>query len=132
MSNFTDAEIAAFLDEALEPARSAKFESALRDDEDLRQRLITVRGRETAGLHTVGAIWRRRRLSCPDRTQLGQFVLGTIDEDHADYIQFHIKDIGCRYCEANLADLQAASQKTRQSTQRRQRYFQTSAGYLKR
>lgn len=132
MSGFTDAEIAAFLDEALAPDRSVELESALRDDDELRQRLIIVRGRENAGLHTVGAIWRRRRLSCPDRTQLGQFVLGTLDSDHADYIRFHIEEIGCRYCEANLADLHAASEKTQQSTQRRQKYFQTSAGYLRR
>ena len=131
VSQFTDAEIAAFLDEALAPSRSAELESAMHHDDQLRQRLIEVRGRETAGLHTVGAIWRRRRLSCPDRSQLGQFVLGTLANDHADYIHFHIEEIGCRYCEANLADLQAANEKTQQSNQRRQRYFQTSAGYLK-
>jgi hypothetical protein len=131
MTDFTDAEIAAFLDEALAPARSAELESALRVDDGLRQRLIAVRGRETAGLHTVGAIWRRRRLSCPDRSQLGQFVLGTLPDEHADYIQFHLQEIGCRYCEANLADLRAANEKTQAATQRRQKYFQTSAGYLK-
>ena len=131
MSQFTDAELAAFLDEALAPDRCTEMEQALRDDDELRQRLIEVRGRETAGLHTVGAIWRRGRLSCPDRTELGQFVLGTLDPEYADYIEFHINELGCRYCQANLDDLKAASQSSDQPAKRRQKYFQTSAGYLK-
>ena len=130
MTTFTDAEIAAFLEEALPAERSSQLELAIRDDEQLRNRLIAVRGRETAGLHTIGAIWRRGRLSCPDRAELGRFVLGTLSSEQAGYIQFHIDEIGCRYCQANLADLQTAGEKTQQSSQRRQKYFQTSAGYL--
>jgi hypothetical protein len=129
--SFTDAELAAFLDEALPPARCAQLEHDLRTDADLRNRLIEVRGRETAGLHTLGAIWRRNRLSCPARDELGQFLLGTLDDHTASYIRFHIEQVGCRYCEANLADLQEASKPDKQPTKRRQKYFQTSAGYLK-
>jgi hypothetical protein len=132
MSRFTDAELAAFLDEALPPSRSSELEHALRTDSALRDRLIEVRGRETAGLHTVGAIWRRGRLSCPSRSELGQYLLGTLENEPAEYIRFHLQDIGCRYCQANLADLQASSQLEEAPRQRRKRYFQTSAGYLKR
>ena len=130
MSDFTDAELAAFLDEALPASRCSQLEHELRSDADLRNRLIEVRGRETAGLHTIGAIWRRARLSCPSRSELGQYVLGTLDQDPQDYIRFHLDLIGCRYCQANLADLEAGSQSDDQPTQRRKRYFQTSAGYL--
>jgi hypothetical protein len=56
--------------------------------------------------------------------------LGTLGEDASDYIRFHIDKIGCRYCQANLADLETASRAQQPPTQRRQRYFQTSAGYL--
>ena len=128
---FSDTELAAFLDEALPPARCAQLEHDLRSDSDLRNRLIEVRGRETAGLHTLGAIWRRNRLSCPSRDELGQFLLGTLDDSATDYIRFHIEQIGCRYCEANLADLNEASKPDEQPAKRRQKYFQTSAGYLK-
>ena len=128
---FTDAELAAFLDEALPPARCAQLEHDLRTDADLRNRLIEVRGRETAGLHTLGAIWRRNRLSCPPRAELGQFLLGTLENEAVDYIRFHIDQVGCRYCEANLADLKDASKPDEQPAKRRQKYFQTSAGYLK-
>jgi hypothetical protein len=132
MSNFTDAELAAFLDEALPAGRSSELEHQLRSDGELRNRLVEVRGRETAGLHTIGAIWRRSRLSCPSRAELGQFLLGTLESQHRQYIEFHLHEIGCRYCQANLADLQAASRQDEQPAKRRHRYFQTSAGYLKR
>lgn len=132
MADFTDAELAAFLDEALPAGRCSQLEHALRTDSELRGRLVEVRGRETAGLHTVGGIWRRARLSCPDRNELGQMLLGTLDEDAADYIRFHLDTIGCRYCAANLDDLTESSRPDPAPTRRRTRYFQTSAGYLNR
>jgi len=125
---FSDAELTAFLDEALPPDRASELESRLRDDETLRKRLIETRGRESAGLHTIGAIWRRNRLSCPSRDELGQYVLGVAEPAAADYIAFHLDRIGCRYCAANLADLQTAA--SEDQPKRRRRYFQTSAGYL--
>lgn len=131
MRPFSDAELTAFLDEALPAGRCSELEHELRTDSQLRDRLVEVRGRESAGLHTIGAIWRRARLSCPDRTTLGQYALGTLEKDAADYIEFHLRVIGCRYCQANLADLQAAAEASDQPQQRRRRYFQTSAGYLK-
>ena len=131
MSQFTDAELAAFLDEALPAGRCSELEHELRTSTELRNRLIEVRGRETAGLHTIGAIWRRARLSCPSRAELGQYVLGTLQAEASDYISFHLDQIGCRYCQANLADLRAAAESDEQPTRRRTRYFQTSAGYLK-
>jgi len=130
MSQFTDAELNAFLEEALPASRCSELEHALRTDRDLRSRLVEVRGRESAGLHTIGAIWRRARLSCPTRGELGQHILGTLAETSSEYIQFHLETIGCRYCQANLADLEETSSENEMPLKRRQRYFQTSAGYL--
>ena len=130
MNHFTDAELNAFLDEALPAGRCSELEHELRTNADLRNRLVEVRGKESAGLHTLGAIWRRGRLSCPDRSELGQYVLGTLEADASDYIRFHLDTVGCRYCQANLADLESAAQSSEPSIRRR-RYFQTSAGYLK-
>ena len=131
MNHFSDAELSAFFDEALPPARCSQLEHELRSNTKLRQRLIEVRGRESAGLHTLGAIWRRNRLSCPSRSELGRFVLGTLETEQRNYIQFHLQNIGCRYCQANLADIDPAQKTPVQATTRRSRYFQTSAGYLK-
>ena len=132
--SFSDAELLAFLDEALPADRSSELEAALREDESLRERLVQARGRETAGLHSVGAIWRRNRLSCPIRAELGQVLLGALSEAEESYLQFHLETVGCRYCQANLADLRQEAQQEQAGAerQRRQHYFQTSAGYLKR
>lgn len=131
MNDFTDGELSAFLEEALTPSRSAELEHHLRSDATLRKRLQEVRGRENAGLHTIGAIWRRARVSCPSRSELGQFLLGTLDPEPVEYVRFHLEQIGCRYCQANLQDLKSSSDPDHAPPERRKRYFQTSAGYLR-
>ncbi|EMI53149.1 hypothetical protein [Rhodopirellula sallentina] len=130
-NEFSDAELLAFLDEQLGAKLSAAIESALRDDEALRTRLTQLRGQNLAGLHTIGAIWRQERLSCPDRETLRRFLLGELPADHAGYIRFHLSEIGCRVCNANHDDLNQAMRDEQDSTSRRRRMFQTSAGHLK-
>jgi hypothetical protein len=71
-------------------------------------------------------------VSCPSREQLGSFLLGTLAENQADYVKFHIESIGCRYCQANLHDLHQQREDTADTTTRRRtKYFQSSAGYLR-
>jgi hypothetical protein len=131
VSKFTTAEIEAYLDEALPADKMAAIEEALRNDALLQEQLTATNGRRDAGVHSVGDIWRRRRLSCPSREQLGSFLLGVLDADAADYVTFHVESIGCRYCSASLEDLKSQqSAANSQVAQRRQRYFQSSAGYL--
>ena len=132
-ATFTDTELLAYLDEMLRVEEMTAVERAMRNSDALRTRAAGLVRRRDQGAHTVGEIWRRLRLSCPSRSQLGSFLLGTLEENHAEYVEFHLRTIGCRYCAANLADLQrerAESAAHRQT--RRQRYFQTSAGYLDR
>lgn len=132
-SSFTDQQLEAYLDESLSSDLMAEVESRLRCDEALRLRLLSVVGRREAGVHGLGEIWRRLRLSCPTRQQLGSYLLGAIEEEHLNYIRFHLEIVQCRWCNANVEDLR--SQQTQQqalSQSRRRRYFQTSAGYLKR
>lgn len=128
---FSDQELAAFLDEALDPGRSSAVERAARTDPTLRDRLRTIRDRENAGLHTIGAIWRRSGLSCPGRTELAQFLLGTLDPEPAAYVRHHLEQVGCRFCQANLDDLKAAAADDGRPPRRRRRFFETSAGYLR-
>jgi hypothetical protein len=59
-------------------------------------------------------------------------LLGALDDEHVDYIRFHIDTVGCRFCAANLADLESQqAEAAEQSTRRRRRYFESSAGYLR-
>jgi hypothetical protein len=129
--NPTDDELLAWLDEMLPVEQSTRIEQLLRDRSELRQRAALLARRRDAGGHTVGEIWRRHRLSCLSRSQLGEYLLGVADADLEHYIQFHTQEIGCRLCQANLEDLRAARQAQEPSEQRRQRYFESSAGLLR-
>jgi hypothetical protein len=83
------------------------------------------------GEHSLGAVWRRERLTCPTREQLGSYLLQVLDDGQQDYIAFHLQVIECPFCVANLADLQALQQEAPpQTRERRRRFFQSSAGYL--
>ncbi|GIX00729.1 MAG: hypothetical protein KatS3mg111_4061 [Pirellulaceae bacterium] len=133
VAEFTDQQLSHYLDEALPSDLMAAVENALRSDRPLRERLIAIAERREAGVHTLGDIWRRNRLSCPTREELGSFILDTLDDDVSDYVRFHLETIGCRICEANLADLRQQQATNEEASQtRRQRFFQTSAGLLKR
>ncbi|MBX3433623.1 MAG: hypothetical protein KF847_09915 [Pirellulales bacterium] len=129
---FSDAQLDAFLDEALPAEQMTALEAALRDDEALGARLAEVVGRRDAGLHSLGAIWRRRRLSCFTREQLGSHLLGVLDPRLDEYLAFHIEVIGCRACQASLADLseRLATQDAATVGARRSRYYQSSVGLL--
>lgn len=130
--DFSHADLEAYLDESLAAERLASVEQALREEPGLVDQLATVAGQRDAGVHSLGAIWRRQRLSCPSREQLGSFLLGVLDPDHANYLQFHLDEVGCRYCNASVEDLrqQHAVASKKDSETRRQKYFQSSAGYL--
>jgi hypothetical protein len=129
---FRQADLEAYLDEALLPEEMARIEKALREDRQLLRRLTAIHARRNAGVHSLGEIWRRGRLSCPSREQLGSFLLGAMAQEVGDYISFHLEMVGCRYCQANLADLKRQQAEARQAVQARQRkYFQSSAGYLR-
>lgn len=131
MPNISSEQLSAYLDDALNSSETAEIEKALRDSDALRRQLRALMQQLDRGEHSVGAIWRRYRLSCPTREQLGSFLLGVLDPEHADYIQFHLHTTGCSFCLANFADLQAQQQEPADKTRkRRKRLFETSAGYL--
>ncbi len=128
---FSDQQLQAYLDELLPAEMMASVEIELRSSENLRERLVALVGMREAGVHGLGEIWRRNRLTCPSRQQLGSFVLGAMDENLQKYIQFHLDTVGCRVCLANLDDLKAQQSDQKIDTQlRRRRYYQSSAGYL--
>jgi DNA-binding phage protein len=131
VSTITREHLHAYLDDALSDAETARVEQALRSDEALRQSLRQVMQERDRGEHSLGAIWRRQRLTCPTREELGSFLLQVLDEEQQDYIAFHLETIECPYCVANLADLKALQQEPApRARERRRRFFQVSAGYL--
>lgn len=130
---FTLRELEAYLDEALSAEEMAEVERALRREPAMLRKLAAIHSRRDAGVHTVGEIWRRHRVSCPTREQLGSFLLGALSAEQADYIDFHVRFVGCRCCRANLDDMKRRLEETPEVIDnRRKRYFQSSAGYLRR
>lgn len=130
---FTPSELEAYLEEALAPEEMATIEKAIRSQPSLARQIAEINGRRDAGLHSLGEIWRRHRVSCASREQLGSHLLGILNPDHSRYITFHIEIVGCRVCRANLEDLQLLQDESAEMTDsRRKKYFQSSAGYLRR
>ena len=122
----------AYLDEALPAEEMVRVETALRDDAELIGRLGRINSRRDAGVHTLGEIWRRHRLSCLTREQLGSYLLGVLPPEAAAFVRLHVETPGCRLCAANLADLAAQqSESAAAAGTRRRKYFESSAGYLR-
>jgi len=127
---FSDAELFAYLDEDLEAGRMTDIEHELRADPALHKRLMTLRTNSSAGNHSLGAIWQSHHISCPNREDLGNFLLGIMPPEQKAFVKTHLEINGCRRCQANVDDLQQQSEAQVLTQNRRQRYFQSSAGYL--
>ena len=121
----------AYLADTLCPEDQARVEKALRESAELRAQLEDVRqNRGVAGLHSLGAIWRRARLTCPTRQQLGSALLDALDPALAAYINFHLDVIECPFCQANLADLKAKTAQPATATQQRRNRILKSSQHL--
>ena len=130
--NFTEADLLAYLDEALPPERAAEVERAARESGAMRQRLSVLLERRDQGGHTVGEIWRRRQLSCISRSDLSQYLSGQLPPADRDYVEFHTGVIHCPVCTANLEDLRQLAQATpHDQDQRRRKFFESSVGKLR-
>jgi hypothetical protein len=132
MTSITRELLASYLDDSLGDSETAQVEQALRQSDVLRRQLRALMLERDRGEHSIGAIWRRRRLTCPTREQLGSYLLGVLDVDFQDYIDFHLQTVGCAFCQANLADLKALQEEPAPKVQqRRRRFFESSAGFLR-
>lgn len=130
--SFSQSDLEGFLDEGLPPDDMARIEAALRADERLRRELAGLHSRRDAGVHSLGEIWRRHRLGCPSREQLGSYLLGALPAPAAGFVRLHLETVGCRLCQANLADLENQRAEAAEiADSRRRKYFQSSAGFLR-
>jgi hypothetical protein len=120
----------AYLLDELPAGTLARVEKALRDSAELRAQLEDVRQNREAGLHSLGAIWRRARLTCPSRQQLGSLLLDALDPDLADYLKFHIEVVACPFCEANLADLKVKAESSSPAARNRHARILNSSKHL--
>jgi hypothetical protein len=130
MSELTREQLHAYLDDALDDTEMAAIEKTIRETPELNARLKQVRDERDRGEHSLGAVWRRDRLSCTTREQLTAYLHGILEADVHNYIDFHLKTIGCVSCLANLEDLKDKQAENSAKAKRRRRYFESSAGML--
>jgi len=98
----TDEELSAYLDEGLSPGAMVRIEGW----------------------------WLKNRLSCPDRSKLGLYLLGGAEGGEGQYIQFHVETVGCRICLANLDDLRSSQSEPDHRSSRQLKIFQSSIGRI--
>ncbi len=76
-------------------------------------------------------LWEYYRFSCPKRNTIGAYMLGTLEPDWHQYVEFHLTTLGCRFCRANLDDLQNQSRETQQEAFQA-RIMESTIGFLTR
>jgi RNA polymerase sigma factor (sigma-70 family) len=74
-------------------------------------------------------VWETHRPSCPKRTTLGGYLLGTLTPDWHAYIDFHVNKLDCAFCKANLEDMRG--QIAAKTDDFRQRVVQSSVGFFR-
>jgi len=80
--------------------------------------------------HLLSDIWKLQRFSCPKRSTIGAFLLGTLAGDWHNYIDFHLNKVGCGFCRANLEDIKQQNKQSN-SVKFRSRIMESTAGFLK-
>lgn len=129
--SFTEAELEAYLEEALGNERAAEIEKAIRNDRALLEKLATINSRRDSGVHSIGEIWRRHQLSVPTREELGGYLLGILSPEQTAYIEFRLEVLKCPYTIANLRDLEKENEGGSPEIQdRRTKYLQSTSKYL--
>ncbi len=74
-------------------------------------------------------IWQTQRPSCPKRSTLGAYVLGTLDPEWHDYVDFHLNHLGCVFCNANVDDIRNATDAA-ECEQIHERILKSTIGFL--
>ncbi len=75
-------------------------------------------------------LWLANRFTCPKRSTIGSWRLGSLDEQWSEYVRFHIETLGCTICMANLQDLDNSLKEKQQSEAVCQRIYESSIGFL--
>lgn len=87
-------------------------------------------GDELADDMLLTRLWEQHRPSCPKRSTLGKWLMGTLDDDWDGYVAFHVDTLGCKFCQANREDLGADTAPV-ETDATRMRIMQSSIGFFR-
>jgi RNA polymerase sigma factor (sigma-70 family) len=108
---------------------------------EVREHIMNIGGADIAGVdspswessQTAGSmlteVWESQRLTCPKRSTIGRFMLGTLDKPWSEYVDFHLNKLGCHFCRANLEDLQ--KQTAEEPKVMQDRVMQSTIGFFR-
>jgi RNA polymerase sigma factor (sigma-70 family) len=74
-------------------------------------------------------VWEQNRPTCPKRSTVGRYLLGTLDEPWKTYLDFHIDKLGCKFCQANLEDLKKQTEEQPKALY--DKVLQSTVGFFK-
>lgn len=77
----------------------------------------------------VTEAWEEQRLTCPKRSTIGRYLLKTLEPQWQELVDFHLNRLGCRFCKANLDDLQKKTDED--SAVVRDRILHSTIGFFK-
>lgn len=77
----------------------------------------------------LSEIWQEQRLSCLKRSTIGAYLLDTLEPPWREYVAFHLDRLGCRFCRANLEDLQTQTA-DRPARRLHARIMESTVGFL--
>jgi RNA polymerase sigma factor (sigma-70 family) len=102
---------------------------------EVRDHVVRNAGTGAASLPVYGdsmvtEVWEEQRLTCPKRSTIGRYLLGTLDAPWQELVDFHLNRLGCKFCRANLDDLQKKTNED--SAVVRDRILHSTIGFFKR
>jgi RNA polymerase sigma-70 factor, ECF subfamily len=77
----------------------------------------------------VGDVWRASRASCPARVWLARSLSGTLPAGPKAFVAFHLDEIRCEFCRANVEDLAVRS--SDELDEMHERVRASTLGYLR-
>lgn len=80
---------------------------------------------------TISSIWIQERVSCPPRATIERYVAGKLSIEEADYLRFHIMEIGCPFCQASEEDLRLGTNKNPSEEGIRNRLVESTSELLR-
>jgi RNA polymerase sigma factor (sigma-70 family) len=78
----------------------------------------------------LSEVWEQQRPTCPKRSTIGRFLLGTLEPEWQSYVDFHVNRLGCQFCKANLDDLKKATSEEPRAVY--DKVLQSTVGFFRR
>jgi RNA polymerase sigma-70 factor (ECF subfamily) len=84
--------------------------AAVRDEDNSLVPALAAAARDGEAQIDVAEVWKECRASCPARHWLARHVAGTLEEGPRAFVDFHLTEMSCPWCQANRDDLERSEE----------------------